>query len=253
MIRLLTALSCCIVLHAAAEETKCSVKISPQSVECHYTEASHNPQSSVPTTLCTVRLHATPSKGALLCVHDDSHADLPDIQAKDAVGNALVGKFREWEHCFDSKDECHIMVYDFTARPEGGEIIFDTEIEVPVMPGIQKNEAPNFKTTEKSRITIADIPFTIEPQNKDPEKPEQLPLLITYTNAAQVAEIIICDDKGNHLKSQIVQGDFDSATGTTSAIYVVSYKKENAKLAVRTFKPVEKVKVPVKFKASIGR
>ena len=201
----------------------------------------------------TVRLHVTPSKGAQLWVHEDMTSTPPDITATDAEGNQLVGKFREWEECFDSKDDCHIMVYDFATLPAGGEVIFDTELEIPVTPGIEKNEAPEFKTTEKNELNIAGIAFTIEPLERSSKTPEQLPLLISYTNADRIAEIIVCDDKGNHLKSKIVEGDYDPATDKTSALHVVSYKKDKAKLAVRTYKPVIKVKSTVKFKASIGR
>lgn len=219
--------------------------------------AAANTEFSVETTTTvapfTVRLHATTSKGALLWVHEDTTTTLPDITATDAEGNQMIGKFRVWEECFDSKDDCHILVYDFASLPAGGEVIFDTELEIPVTPGIDKNEAPEFKTTERSELSIAGIPFTIEPQERSDKTPDQLPLLITYTNADRIAEIIICDEKGNHLKSKIVEGDFDPATDKTSALHVVSYKKGKAKLAVRTYKPVVKVKAPVKFKASIGR
>ena len=238
---------------APAETTEAPAETTVDNAE----EPAANTEFSVETTTTvapfTVRLHATPSKGALLWVHEDSTTTLPDITATDAEGNQMIGKFREWEECFDSKDDCHIMVYDFASLPAGGEVIFDTVLEIPVTPGIAKNEAPEFKTTEKSELSIAGITFTIEPQKRSDKTPEQLALLISYTHADRIAEIIICDDKGNHLKSKIVEGDFDPATDKTSALHVVSYKKDKAKLAVRTYKPVVKVKAPVKFKAGIGR
>lgn len=225
-----------------------SVKISPQSVECFY----DIPKDSDMPVACRVRLHATPSKGAMLWVQEGQQ--IPDIAATDAKGNVMTGSFREWEVCYDgNKSGCHILVFDFATLPEGDTIIFDTELELPVTPGIQRHEAPSFSTTEKTTCTIGGHQVEIEPLPKSEDAPRELALRITYDKAQEVPEIIICDDEGWHLESQIVHGEYDPATGKTSAIYVQEYNKKEGKIALRTYKPCVGVSGKVKFKASIGR
>lgn len=231
------------LLATVATASEPSVKVSPQSVECHYEPA---------TVACTVRLHVTPSKGAMLWVHDGQ--PIADISATDGNGKTMVGKFREWESCFDDrKNGCHIMVFDFGALPTGGSINFDTELELPVTPGIQRHEAPTFSTTEKTACNIAGHQVEIEPLPKTDSAPGELALRITYDKAQDVPEIIVCEDDGDHLKSNIVYADYDPATGKTTAVYVQKYTKKQGKLALRTYKPCVRVKGKVNFKATIGR
>lgn len=227
-----------------------TVKVSPQSIECHYAVESV-PNEPEPVR-CTVRLHVTPSKGASLWIHDDE--PLPDLEATDGAGNKMVGKFRDWELCFDAKDaHCYIMVYDFTQLPAGDSLNFDTTLDIPVTPGIQKHEAPTFSTTEKTICTIANHQVEIEPLERSAAAPDELVLRITYTDAAKVPEIIICEDDGDHLKSTLVDADINETTGKTTAVYVQKYRKKEGKIALRTYQPKVMVKSPVKFNASIGR
>lgn len=227
-----------------------SVKISPQSIECHYTGANDN--QAHPGTRCSVRLHVTPSKGAFIW-HQAPHTDIPDITATDGKGNKLVGRFRDWETCFDSDSNCQIMVYDFSVLPEGDSLHFDTSIQIPISPGIQKHDAPTFSTKETTHFTIAGHAVEVTPLPKSPAAPGHIVLKITYTGASLVPEIIICDDEGYHLKSSIIAADHDLQTDTTSAVYVQQYHKKSGKLALRTYQPTLKVSAPVKFDATIGR
>lgn len=241
-------LLCCFCSYGA--ETQPSVKVSPQSIECHYMQ--QEPQSQQTNTpRCTVRLHATPSKGTL--IETTENTAIPPITATDGKGNVMTGQFREWETCYDSKDNCQILVFDFTSLPSGGSLSFDTQIEIPVKPGIQKHEAPSFSTTEKSNLSVAGHNITIEPLEKSSVAPDELVLRITYNAASQVPEIIICDDEGYHLKSNIIDADYDSTTDQTTAVYVQKYTKKTGKFALRTYQPTINIKSTVKFKATIGR
>lgn len=227
-----------------------SVKISPQSIECHYlAEPTANNQNPV---RCTVRLHATPSKGATLWTQSDS--PMPDLEATDGAGNKMIGKFRDWELCFDAKDaHCHILVYDFTCLPSGDALNFDTTLEIPVTPGIQRHEAPTFSTSQKTQCFIAGHQVEIEPLERSSAAPDELVLRINYTDASKVSQIIICDDEGYHLKSTLIDADINEETGKTSAVYVQKYSKKEGKIALRTYQTRINVKSTVKFNAVIGR
>lgn len=234
-------------LHAESAHT---VKISPQSIECHY-RAESTPNTPPPVQ-CTVRLHATPSKGCTLWTQQDT--PMPDLEATDGAGNKMTGKFRDWELCFDAQDaHCHIMVYDFTQRPAGDTLDFDTALEIPVTPGVQRHEAPTFSTTQKTQCTIAGHQVEIEPLERSAAAPDELVLRITYTDADKVPQIIICDDEGYHLKSTLIDADINEENGKTTAVYVQKYTKKEGKIALRTYQPRVNVKSTVKFKATIGR
>lgn len=230
-------------------DTLPSVKVSPQSVECHYTE-QNLPEGMTPVR-CTVRLHATPSKGAALWTQGEH--PIANIEATDANGNKMVGKFRDWEICFDSKDNCQILVFDFEQLPQGGALIFDTQIELPVTHGVQKHEAPDFSTKQVTEFDVAGHHVIVEPLEKSSAAPDELVLRISYNDATNVPEIIVCDDEGYHLKSNIIDADYDPQTGRTTAVYVQKYTKKSGKIALRTYKPCVNVKSDVKFKATIGR
>lgn len=236
-----------LVFAEASADTDPSLKISPQSIECHYSSSGTEQN----TTRCTVRLHVTTSKGAIFRTQDCTPA--LKLAATDGNGNSLEGQFREWEICFDSKEDCHILVFDFNKLPEGGTLKFDTTLELPVTPGIQKHEAPSFSTKSKTECTIAEHKVEIEPLEKSQAAPDELVLRVTYTGASHVPEIIICDDEGYHLKSNIIDADHDTATDTTTAVYVQKYTKKTGKIALRTYKPTIPVKASVKFQATIGR
>lgn len=238
------------VLFAIAHAAEPSVKISPQSIECHYTTTADAPAHQ--GTRCTVRLHVTPSKGAFLWLQAP-HTEIPHLEATDGNGNKLIGQFRDWETCFDSDANCQIMVYDFNALPAGNTLHFDTTLRVPLSPGIQKHDAPTFSTKETTRFTIAGHAVEVTPLPKSPAAPGHIVLKITYNGASRVPEIIVCDDEGYHLKSNIIDAEHDSATDTTTAVYVQQYHKKQGKLALRTYQPTIKVSAPVKFDASIGR
>lgn len=239
-----------VLASALIADTAPTVKVSPQSVECHYAvEAAPNEPAPV---RCTVRLHVTPSKGAKLWIQGDE--PMPDLEGVDGAGNKMVGKFRDWELCFDSGDaHCHILVYDFTQLPAGDALNFDTTLDIPVTPGVKKHEAPTFSTKQKTNCTIAEHQVEIEPLERSAAAPDELVLRITYTDAAKVPEIIICDDEGYHLKSTLIDADINEATGKTTAVYVQKYTKKEGKIALRTYQPRIHVKSPVKFNASIGR
>ncbi len=239
-------------LFAMAYATEPSVKISPQSIECHYTSAANNP--ALPGTRCTVRLHVTPSKGAFLWLQAP-HSEIPHLEATDGNGNKLIGQFRDWETCFDSDADtnCQIMVFDFNALPAGNTLHFDTSLQVPLSPGIKKHEAPTFSTKETTRFTIAGHEVEVTPLPKSPAAPGHIVLKITYNGASHVPELIVCDDEGYHLKSNIIDAEHDSATDTTTAVYVQQYHKKQGKLALRTYQPTINVSAPVKFDAAIGR
>ncbi len=226
-----------------------SVKVSPQSVECHYT--THTSAEGAPPVRCTVRLHATPSKGATFWTQGEH--SIADIEATDAAGNKMIGKFRDWEICFDSNDNCQILVFDFEQLPQGGALIFDTQIELPVTQGVQKHEAPDFSTKQTTEFTVAGHHVIVEPLEKSSAAPDELVLRISYNDASNVPEIIVCDDEGYHLKSNIIDADYDPQTGRTTAVYVQKYTKKSGKIALRTYNPCVKVKSDVKFKATIGR
>lgn len=227
-----------------------TIKISPQSIECLY-NVTEQPGAD-PAVRCTVRLHVTPSKGATLWTHEE--APMPDLEATDGAGNKMTGKFRDWEVCFDSKDAyCHIMVYDFTQLPAGDTLNFDTSLELPVTPGVQKHEAPTFSTTQKTTCTIAGHQVEIEPLERSAAAPDELILRVTYTDAEKVPEIIICDDEGYHLKSNLIDAEYHADSAKVTAVYVQKYTKKEGKIALRTYQPRVNVKSSVKFSASIGR
>lgn len=230
-------------------DTLPSVKVSPQSVECHYTEQA--PAEGVTPVRCTVRLHATPSKGATFWTQGEQ--SISDIEATDAAGNKMIGKFRDWEICFDSNANCQILVFDFEQLPQGGALTFDTQIELPVTQGVQKHEAPDFSTKQITEFTVAGHHVIVEPLEKSSAAPDELVLRISYNDASNVPEIIVCDDEGYHLKSNIIDADYDPQTGRTTAVYVQKYTKKSGKIALRTYNPCVNVKSEVKFKATIGR
>lgn len=243
-------LSLPLLVSAVQADSSPSVKISPQSVECHYT-AECTPDTPAPAK-CTVRLHVTPSQGTTLWTEHDS--PMPDIEATDGAGNKMVGKFRDWELCFDAKDaHCHILVYDFAQLPAGDTLNFDTTLDIPVTPGVQRHEAPTFSTTQKTQCTIAGHQVEIEPLERSAAAPDELVLRITYTEAEKVPQIIICDDEGYHLKSALIDADVNEETGKTTAVYVQKYTKKEGKIALRTYQPHITVKSAVKFSATIGR
>lgn len=238
------------VVAAQAEATEPTIKISPQSIECHYSIPATEPNEQNKTR-CTVRLHVTTSKGATLRTQDCTPA--LTLTATDGNGESMSGHFTEWELCFDSKENCHILAFDFDRLPGGGVLKFDTALELPVTPGIQKHEAPTFSTKSKTECTIANHQVEIEPLEKSKAAPDELVLRIIYTGASQVPEIIICDDEGYHLKSNIIDADYDEENDKTTAVYVQKYTKKTGKIALRTYQPTVQVKASVKFQATIGR
>lgn len=225
----------------------CPVKASPQSVECFY------PTGEADKAGCRVRLHLTPTKG-----HTIRLAPLDaELHATDAQGNGMKGEFREWEICYgDARNtRCVIAVYDFPALPKGGAICFDTTVAVPVTSGTKEHEDVDFTVADTSKLSIEDIDLTITPSFANETDPDNTAFSIEYSeeSKAAIAQITICDPKGQPMQANIVEGVYHEAGNIVRATYVLSSKHEKLKLRLSTYKPIGTVEVPVRFRTTIGR
>jgi len=231
----------------ATPDNGSGLKASPQSIECFYPRESGGDGKTAPA--CTLRLHLTAGKGAQLWMRRGKDVPPAPLAGKDAEGNLLVGVFREWESCYEANGKCGIMVYDFYARPRGGWIAFDTNLEVPVTKGAKECKSEPFDLAREAVVCIAGRMFRISPVGGE----ERSPLVqVEYDADPDLAGISFLTPKGEKITGSPIESDFHEPGKRNSATYSLAYKGEKAILAARIFRPREIVCVPLRFKSSIG-
>lgn len=231
----------------AAPDNGSGLKASPQSIECFYPRESGGAGKAAPA--CTLRLHLTAGKGAQLWMRRGKDVPPAPLAGKDAEGNLLVGVFREWESCYEATGKCGIMVYDFYARPRGGWIAFDTDLEVPVTKGAKECKSEPFSLAREAVVCIAGRMFRISPAGGEESG---LLLKAEYEADPDLAGISFLSPKGKKISGTAIESDFHEQGKRNSATYALAYKGEKAILAARIFRPREIVRVPLRFKSSIG-
>ncbi len=250
--RYLTILTSLLLAHTlpAAEQaaTIPPVKVSPQSVECFY------PADETDAVLCTIRLHLTPAQGHFIRIRATEAAPQLPLIARDAKGNELHGSFSEWEICFDdSESNCIIAVYNFKARPQGGYMVVDSQVDIPVSSGRTEHEPQIISTSEPSTVTVNGHVFKITPAESGAEDPEHTVLHIEYANNADIAEIVLNAEDGSPLPTTIVDGYYNSENQHSQATYVIQHKAEKLQFVLRSYTNCERTASPVRFRATIGR
>lgn len=223
------------------------VKASPQSVECFF------PKETTPdTVLCTVRLHLTPAPGSVIRTRAEALRPARPLIATDAAGNKLEGRFREWEFCYDSADNCVIAVYDFSQRPEGGQLRVDTTVDIPAAEQME-HEPIVFVAAQEHTITSGGHTFHLRPADSAADDPDNTVLHIAYENSPDIVDITIQQEDGTPLQTEIVDGYLHTDSKLVSAICILNSRSEKFRFVLRTYKICDKVEVPVKFSATIGR
>lgn len=228
-----------------AEE--CPVKASPQSIECFFPEKDND------NVLCTVRIHLTPIPGHVIRTRNDAARPKKALTATDGEGRKLEGFFREWELCYDSDSNCVIAVYDFKTRPQGGILYVDTVLDIPASGEPESHEPINFNPAEKVTLTSGNHVFHLTPAESGADDPDNTVLRIEYENTADIADISIRNDNNEPLSAEIIDGYIQSDNGMVSALYILTGKYNALKFCLRTYKQCDKIEVPLKFRATIGR
>ncbi len=221
-------------------------KIVPQSIECFYPAQE---EQSKKTVLCTVRLHVSVAKGMQLWMQQEQDVSPAPLVGKDAEGHILVGTFREWEACFDSKGLCGIMAYDFHARPHGDWLAFDTELDVPVTQGVEKIVSSPFPVKEPAMFALAGHRFSIVPAADDSPRPA---LEVSYPAFPDIANISFQDARGTPLPCSIVEAAHNEAERRRSIVYSLAHQGEKACLCLCLYTLRKTVRIPVRFRVSIG-
>lgn len=224
-------------------------KVSLQGVECFYPSVPH--QGDMPV-LCSVRLHVSVPKGEQLWLQGGTDALPAPLAGKDAAGYILVGVFREWEACFDSAGGCAIMVYDFYSRPHGDWLAFDTWLAVPVSHGEDKLCSAAFSLREGGSLSVAGRSFVVTPASD--ESPHAV-LSVEYVADDGIADICFLDERGNSLPCSIVEAVETEEPGEgrrCTTTYALPGKVGHARLCLLLHGPRDMVRVPLRFKVSIG-
>ena len=244
-----TLFAACLSPVSSAQEQAAApvIKASPQSVDCFF------PKDATAAVLCSVRLHLTPSPGCLIRVRAENMRPERPLIATDAAGNTLEGRFREWELCYDSDANCVIAVYDFNRHPEGGVLRVDTTVDIPASSEQTEHEPIVFAAAQKHTITSGGHTFHLSPTESSADDPDNTVLLIEYENSPDIADIVIQQEDGTPLQPEIVDGYLNADSKLVSAICILNSRSEKFRFVLRTYKQCNKVEVPVKFNATIGR
>lgn len=250
--RYLTILTSLLLINTLpAEEQSATippVKVSPQSVECFY------PADETDAVLCTIRLHLTPPQGHYIRIRASEATPQLPLIAHDAKGNELHGSFSEWEICFDDyESNCVIAVYNFKARPQGGHMVVDSQVDIPVTGGRTEHEPQIIPTAEPTSVTVNGHVFKITPAESGAEDPDHTVLLIEYANNADIAEIVLNAEDGTPLPTTIVDGYYNPENKLSQATYVIQHKAEKLQFILRTYANCGRSTSPVRFRATIGR
>lgn len=235
------------ILLSPAPANEHIVKASPQSVECFF------PDQDDDAVLCTVRVHLTPAPGHVIRTRNDEAHPQKLLTATDGTGRKLEGYFREWELCYDSDSNCVIAVYYFHMRPQGGELRVDTVLDIPASGELIAHEPVNFNPTEKVTLTSGNLTFHITPTESGAQDPDNTVLHIEYDNTSDIADISIRNEKDEQLASEIIDGYIHSDNGKANALYILNGKYNTLRFCLRTYKQCDKIEVPLKFRATIGR
>ena len=247
MKHLLMSLAACGLVLGQAQANERIVKASPQSVECFFPDQNND------AVLCTVRVHLTPTPGHVIRTRDEANHPQKSMTATDGAGRKLEGFFREWELCYDSVNNCVIAVYDFKMRPQGGMLRVDAMLDIPASGELVTHEPVSFNPTEKTTLSSGNISFHITPTESGTQDPDHTVLLIEYDNTSDIADITIRNEKDEPLTTEIIDGYIHSDNGKVNALYILTGKHNALKFCLRTYKQCDKLEVPIKFKATIGR
>ncbi len=247
MKHILMSLAALGLLISQAQADERTVKASPQSVECFFPEKDND------AVLCTVRVHLTPAPGHIIRTRNEAAHPQKALTATDGTGRKLEGYFREWELCYDSDSNCVIAVYDFKTRPQGGEMRVDTALDIPVSSEIESHEPVNFNPAEKATLTSGALTFLITPTESGTQDPDNTVLHIEYDNTSDIADITLRNENDELLPTEIIDGYIHSDNGKANALYILTGKYKSLKFCLRTYKQCDKIEVPLKFRATIGR
>ena len=240
--------SLCLFSTAQEDPKECPLRISPQSVECFYPEI---PQENA--VLCRLRLHITPIPGYVVRTRAEYAMPQEKLKARDGANNELEGAFREWELCYDSDENCVIAVYDFLKHPAGGVLHVDGVVDIPVSGELTEHEEKEFKVQEQTSIVVADHVFRLQPTPSDAEDEEHAVIHLEYTYSPDIADIRFCGKDGTPLPCQIVDGHFDAERKLARATCIIPSNGDTLIFRLLTYKNCNKVQVPVRFRAVIGR
>lgn len=235
------------------------VVVEPDSVECHFAlppptgeEGEKAEKAAAPFIL---RLHVSPDKASRLSLHRTN--DLPPVPlvGKDGRGNILIGRFREWEECFDARRDCHIMVYEFSSLPQGGSLTVDTELSLPVM-GKDIRHRPvalPAEGKENGLITAGGYNFRIIPipPNEESEHAGERLLTIEYEYSPEISLLELTDARGVPLVHKLVDGNRDDEKKLIRDTYLLKTKGARIFLTLSTYPTFRLLRVPASFRLSL--
>lgn len=247
MKRILISLAVLGLLADRTQADEPTVKASPQSVECFFPDRDND------EVLCTVRVHLTPAPGHIIRTRSETARPKKALTATDGTGQKLEGFFREWELCYDSDSNCVIAVYDFKMRPQGGELRVDTALDIPASGELVTHEPVTFTPTAAVTLTSGNQVFHITPTESGAQDPDNTVLRIEYDNTPDIADITIRNEKNEQLPTEIIDGYIHSDNGKANALYILTGKYTTLQFCLRTYKQCDKIEVPLKFRATIGR
>lgn len=229
------------------QATPLPVTAEPDSIECHFAPAD---ASAAP---CTLRLHLVPAAGIDIFTRDDSPGATP-LQCLDGEGNLLLGRFREWESCYDSTGHCLTMVFDLFTRPKGSSLSVDTQIPIKIVRQAGKPEIAAFDPGRDAELTVAGHPLHIIPNEASAEakRAGQISFTIEYDDEATVRDLILCTASGKPLTYRVVDDGTAQSKGRSRVTYLIHPGKGGIHLALTPAPTTDTVSVPVRFRAAIG-
>lgn len=215
--------------------------VQAQSVECHYGEGDEPP--------CTVRLHARVKEGSSFAeIGGVSESPLVGV---DAAGRVLIGHLRGWEPCMEN---CRTLVYDFDARPQGGWIEFNTEIEVGISTGFLDMPPLEFNPRQAAGLNAAGMSFFFTPvPTPEGESHSTVYFRVEYEMSPSIRQIVFCDARGKPCPTRIVGGEYSESHELTCATYVIRLDENStAHMQLRLHKPAVPCRASVRFRAYMG-
>lgn len=233
------------------------VTVEPDSVECRFAlpptpTGEKGGKTAAPFTL---RLHATASKGYRLRLHRPT--DLPPVPlvGRDSRGNILLGRFREWEECFDARQNCHIMVYEFSSLPQGGALTIDTELSLPIM-GKDIRHRPialPLETGKTSSVAIGGHEFLITsaPSDEETKRAGEQLLTIEYAYSPEIALLELTNARGLPLTHKLIDGERDDEKKRLRETYLLKTKDRRVFLTLSTYPTFQLCRVPVRFRINL--
>ncbi len=172
----------------------------------------------------------------------------------DGQGQPLIGRFREWEECFDSRHGCQIMVYDFDSLPQGGSLSLHAELVLPVM-GKDIHHRPVPLPAEGDGCVMAGgYLFRITPAATDGEAAQagERVLNIEYEDFPDMASLELTDAEGTPLVHKVVDGDRDEKAHLVRDTYLVKSRSTKMFLTLSTYPTFRLLRVPVHFRINIS-